>query len=139
MPQEGPNILKGVPYEELTPGVYLPGQVVAEKPYLTRALAEFNAAMERHSCTMGDNTAFDKCRDLGGGRYGNSFTDNAMPDPYAELKIAQVQEDMVKLTLFFQVTNPANPSEMLIDNKIFDWRHEGSFYEEECRFFNKDC
>ena len=62
-----------------------------------------------------------------------------MPDPYAELKIEQVQEDMVKLTLFFQVTDPADPSKFLIDNKIVDWRHADSFYEEECRFFNKNC
>ncbi|MCA9927778.1 MAG: cytochrome bc complex cytochrome b subunit [Anaerolineales bacterium] len=139
MPQEGASVLKGVPYEELSPGVYLPGQTVADKPYLTRALAEFGAAMGRHSCTLVGNSDFDTCKDLGGGRYGNNFTDNAMPDPYAELKIEQVQEDMVKLTLFFQVTDPANPSEFLIDNEIEDWRHEASFYEEECRFFNKDC
>ncbi len=139
MPQEGASVMKGVPYDELAPGVYLPGQVVADKPYLTRALAEFGAAMERHSCTLVGNSDFDECRDLGGGRYGNTFTDNAMPDPYAELKITQVQEDLVKLSLFFQVVNPVNPGEMLIDNTINDWRHADSFYEEECRFFNKDC
>jgi len=139
MPQEGASVLKGVPYDELSPGVYLPGQTVSDKPYLTRALAEFGAAMDRHSCTLVGNSEFDECKDLGGGRYGNTFTDNAMPDPYAELKIEQVQEDMVKMILFFQVTDPADPSKFLIDNEIEDWRHEGSFYEEECRFFNKDC
>lgn len=140
MPGEGASIMKGVPYEELTPGVYLPGQVVKEKPYLTRALAEFEAAMERHSCTENNiNPDLDECRNLGGGRYGNTFTDNAMPDPYAELKITQVQENMVKLTLFFQVVNPENPEEMLIDTEVDDWRHADSFYEEECRFANKNC
>jgi quinol-cytochrome oxidoreductase complex cytochrome b subunit len=139
MPEEGPSILKGVPYDELAPGVYLPGYPLADKPYLSRAMAEFAAALERHSCTLVGNPEFDECRDLGGGRYGNTFTDNAMPDPYAELKISQVQEDLVKFTLLFRVTDPANPDELLIDTEVYDWRHADSFYEEECRFYNKDC
>ena len=101
--------------------------------------AEFEAAMERHSCTLVGNPDLDECEELGGGRYANTFTENAMPDPYAELKITQVQETMVKMSLFFQVTDPENPNEMLIDNTIYDWRHADSFYEEECRFANKDC
>lgn len=140
MPEEGASILKGVPYEELTPGVYLPGQVLDGKPHLTEALAEFAASMERHSCTLTGNSDYDECRvEEGSDRYGNSFTDNAMPDPYAELRISQYQPDMVQFTLFFQARNPNNPDEFLIDNQTEDWRHADSFYEEECAFVNKDC
>ncbi len=140
MPQEGPNVIKGVPYDELKPGVYLPGEFIEGSPHLTRALAEFEHAMGRHSCTLTGDPQYDPCEDEGSGRYGNTFTHNALPDPTkAQLIIEQVQDDMVKLTLFFQVPDPENPGELLIDTKTYDWRHADSFYEEECRFINKDC
>ncbi|MCP5101468.1 MAG: hypothetical protein GY943_38470 [Chloroflexi bacterium] len=138
MPQEGPNVLKGVPYEELAVGTYLPGQVVEGSPHLTRALAEFEAAMERHGCTTIGDDRFETCEVEGPGRWRNNFTTNAMPDPYAELRIEQVQESMVQLSLFFQVFDPDTGDE-LINTITTDWRHEDSFYEEECRFVNKDC
>ena len=147
MPQEGPNVLLGVPYEHLETGIYLPGEEIPDNPYLTRALEEFEAAMQNHSCVLNGNPdmpregIWDDCRILEGGRYGNDFGDNAMPDPFATLRITQEQANMVRLTLNFEVPDPNNPGEFLVepDNSIFAFRHEDSFYEEECRFLNKDC
>lgn len=147
MPQEGPNILLGVPYEYLELGTYFPGEEIEGNPYLTRALEEFEAAMQNHSCVLNGNPdmpregIWDNCRILDGGRFGNAFGDNAMADPFASLTITQAQSDMVKLTLNFEVPDPNNPGEFLVepDGSIFAFRHESSFYEEECRFLNKDC
>ncbi|MCP4417724.1 MAG: cytochrome bc complex cytochrome b subunit, partial [Chloroflexi bacterium] len=147
MPQEGPNVLLGVPYEYLTVGTYEPGDHVEDNPYLTRALEEFEAAMQNHSCVLNGNPdmlrdgVWDVCDELEGGRFGNAFGDNAMPDPYAELIITQEQANMVRLTINFEVEDPNNPGEFLVepDDSIFSFRHEDSFYEEECRFLNKDC
>lgn len=147
MPQEGPNILLGVPYEYLETGVYLPGEEIPDNPYLTRALEEFEAAMQNHSCVLNGNPdmpregVWDDCRVLDGDRYGNDFGDNAMPDPFATLRITQEQANLVRLTLNFEVPDPNNPGEFLVkpDNSIFAFRHEASFYEEECRFLNKNC
>ena len=147
MPQEGPNILLGVPYEYLETGVYLPGEEIPGNPYLTRALEEFEAAMQNHSCVLNGNPDmpregdWDDCRVLDGDRYGNDFGDNAMPDPFATLRITQEQANLVRLTLNFEVPDPNNPGEFLVkpDNSIFAFRHEASFYEEECRFLNKNC
>jgi ubiquinol-cytochrome c reductase cytochrome b subunit len=147
MPQEGPNVLLGVPYENLETGIYLPGEEISGNPYLTRALEEFEAAMQNHSCVLNGNPdmprdgVWDECKILDGDRYGNAFGDNAMPDPYAYLKISQEQANMVRLTLHFEAPDPNNPGEFLINSKdtIFAFRHQDSFYEEECRFINKDC
>ncbi|VAW39464.1 hypothetical protein MNBD_CHLOROFLEXI01-2241 [hydrothermal vent metagenome] len=147
MPQEGPNVLLGVPYEYLELGTYLPGEEIDGNPYLTRALEEFEAAMQNHSCVLNDNPdlprkdIWDDCRMLEGGRFGNGFGDNAMPDPFATLRITQEQDNMVRLTLNFEVADPNNLGEFLVkpDGSIFAFRHEDSFYEEECRFLNKDC
>ena len=51
------------------------------------------------------------------------------------------QDNMRKLVLRFQVEDPNNPGEYLIDSQdtIYDYRHELSDYEAECRFANKDC
>jgi len=147
MPQEGPNVLLGVPYEYLTTGTYVPGQTVEGNPYLTRALEEFEAAMQNHSCVLNGNPdmpregEWDDCTILEGGNYGNTFGDNAMPDPFATLRITQEQANMVRLTLHFEVRDPNNPDEFLINSgdSIYAFRHKDSFYEEECRFLNKDC
>jgi hypothetical protein len=146
MPQEGPNVLLGVPYEYLTLGTYLPGQEIAGNPYLTRALEEFGVAMQNHSCDLNGTNSMgitwdDKCVDNGEGGYRNNFANDALPDPYAELVISQQQSDMLKLTLNFIVEDPENPGEYLVNSRdqIYAFRHESSFYEEECRFFNKDC
>ncbi len=149
MPQEGPNILKGIPYEYLTPGTYLPGQEVEGNPWLTRALIAYEEAMFRYSCTIDGNPnlplEWEPCQitqtQSGANRYTNSFTTDAMPDPYAELRISQRQSNMMKITLTYLVEDPQNPGKYLIDSKdsIYNYRHEDSNYEEECRFLNKDC
>lgn len=134
-PQEGPSILLGVPYEYLTPGTYFPGQEIAGNPYLSRALDEYAAALQRHSCTLPGGTVkkigtyeIDECEDNGDGTYSNYFTDSAMPDPVATLVIEEVQEELVQLTLNVQGTDP-----------WVKYRHAHANYEEECRFVNKDC
>ncbi len=139
MPQEGPNVLLGVPYEDLVPGTYLPGQEVPGNPHLTHALERFAEAMEERSCTLKGDPKYDECEVTGEGRWGNYFTSDAMPDPTASLRIEEFQPNMLKLTLTFQAVNPDNPSELLIDSEPTAYRHHDSNYEEECRFVNKDC
>ena len=137
----------GVPYEHMIPGVYLPGEEIAGNPHLTKALKEFQAAMYRHSCHLAGNPRlpreWDECRvqvlDSGDKRYGNFFKDSVMPDPYAELRIEEFQPDMLKLTLHYEVTNPDNPDELIVDTGWVSYRHAASNYEEECRFANKNC
>ncbi len=150
LPQEGPSYLKGVPYEYLEAGKsYVPGEVVEGNPYLTRALEVFYDAMYRQSCKLGDghpdlNYDWHPCEEevleSGAVRYKNHFTDHAMPNPYAELRITQEQDNMVKLTLFYEVVDPQNPEEFLINsNEAVGYRHEESLYEEECQYLNKNC
>ncbi|MFQ5400089.1 MAG: cytochrome bc complex cytochrome b subunit [Anaerolineae bacterium] len=139
LPQEGPSVLLGVPYDELEPGTYLPGQEVPGKPHLTKALKEYQQAMHRHSCTLIGDPTWDTCEDEGNNQYGNYFSDSAMPDPKTELRIRQLQPNLRELTLHFEAADPQNPSEMLV---ALDWpayRHAYSNYEEECRFVNKNC
>ena len=148
LPQEGASVLLGVPYESMTPGVYVPGQEVPGNPHLTEALEEFEAAMYRHSCHFVGNPKlpleWDECevvtQDNGEKRYGNFFKGSVMPDPYAELRIEEFQPDLLKLTLYYEVIDPDNPGEFLVNTA--DWvsyRHADSIYEEECRFINKNC
>jgi hypothetical protein len=47
-------------------------------------------------------------------RYGNSFTDDAMPDPQAQLIIDDYQQNVRRLTLVFSAPNPANPEELAL-------------------------
>lgn len=149
LPEEGPSVLKGVPYEYLTLGTYVPLQEVEDNPYLTRALEEFYAAMYRQSCELNGNpdAPYDwydciPVLDENGQvvQYRNHFTNNAMPDPYAELRITQEQSNMVKLTLYYEVVDPNNPDLFLIQSdEAVDYRHEEALYEEECQYLNKDC
>jgi hypothetical protein len=139
MPQEGPSVLLGVPYEDLVPGTYLPGQEVSGNPHLTKALEEFAAAMERRSCTLTGDPKYDECEVTGEDRWGNYFTTNAMPDPTASLRIRQLQPNLKELMLMFESVNPSNPDELLIDSAPVSYRHSDSNYEEECRFVNKNC
>ncbi len=131
LPQEGPSILLGVPYDELVPGTYLPGHEVAGNPHLTRALEEFQSAMERHSCTLTGDSTWDECKSEGEGRYTNGSKNPAMPDPVSSLTIAETQPQLKKLTLHFEAVG--------VDLDWIAYRHADSNYEEECRFFNKNC
>ncbi|RMH01780.1 MAG: cytochrome bc complex cytochrome b subunit [Chloroflexi bacterium] len=138
-PQEGPSVLLGVPFDELLPGTYEPGQVIADRPHLTRALEKFDEALALHSCTLTGNPEFEECRVTGEGKWGNSFTDSAMPDPVAKLIIEDVQPNLRKLVLHFEAVDPNNPDKMLVDLDWVKYRHADSNYEEECRFVNKNC
>jgi hypothetical protein len=142
MPEEGPSVMKGTPYDSLVVGTYFPGDPTVDDPHLSRALHEFQLAMERHGCAgPGFSSPYfdlDPCKEVGENAWGNTFTTNAMPNPYAELRISQAQEDMVKFTLYFESEHP-DTGELLIQNETHDYRHADSFYEEECRFFNKNC
>lgn len=137
LPQEGHSVLKAVPYEELLPGVYLPGQEIPGRPHLTEALAEFEQAMKERSCTIegqpGADDRWDICEIEDSG-YGNNFTNVAMPNPTAQLVIEQFQHNMVKLTLQYNVPDPNNPSKLLYGGTASDrvsYRHEFSHYEED--------
>lgn len=133
LPQEGHSHLLQVPYHDLVPGTYQPGEVVAGNPHLTHALELFEAAMYRHSCTLEDGP-WRQCRvrETEDGRvtYANHYTRTAMPDPYAELRIEQFQHNMVRLTLYFHVVDPGDPDNVLVDFSVSKYRHELSNYEE---------
>lgn len=133
-PQEGPSVLLGVPYEELRAGTYMPGQKLSDDQlHLQAALEEYAAALARHSCTLNPPVSIggielDECDENEDGTYRNYFTELALVEPVASLVIEQMQEDMVKLTLIVEGTDP-----------WVKYRHADSNYEEECRFVNKDC
>lgn len=134
IPQEGPSIILEVPYDELDLGTYEPGEVVEGNPHLTEALAEFESAMNRHSCNVNGDRWKDDCgiRTEGGDTfYGNSFTDEAMPDPTAELIVEQEQHNMKKLTLHILVEDPEDPNSILVDFDRVAYRHADSGYEED--------
>lgn len=136
LPQEGHSTLKSVPFEDLEPGTYLPGEEVAGNPHLTEALEEFQVAMEHRSCSLEESGPWEECRVTqteGGPRYANSFTDTAMPDPEAWLEIDNFQHNMRRLRLFFEVPNPENPDSLLYDYTRTDYRHALSNYEDEER------
>jgi quinol-cytochrome oxidoreductase complex cytochrome b subunit len=167
LPEEGPSTMKAVPYEYLEEGVWPPGFSVANNPHLTEALAEFQHAMENHSCRLeedlsqaereaeeqaGDEHKWKECIyvevDEEGEiipwedrRFDNGFSDNAMANPYAELRIEEIQPGLKKLTLAFQVENPdPNSDELIIDEASWTaFIHKDANYVGECRFANKNC
>lgn len=137
LPQEGHSVLKSVPYEELLPGIYLPGQEIPGRPHLTEALAEFEQAMKERSCTLagqpGADERWDNC-EINDGGYANNFTSVAMPNPTAQLVIEQFQHNMVKLTLEYNVPDPNDSTKLLYGGTASDrvsYRHELSHYEED--------
>lgn len=136
LPQEGHSTLKSVPFEDLEPGVYLPGEEVPGNPHLTEALEEFQVAMGHRSCSLEESGPWEECRvtqTQGDPRYANSFTDTAMPDPEAWLEIDNFQHNMRRLRLVFEVSNPQNPDQLLYDFTRTDYRHALSNYEDEER------
>jgi hypothetical protein len=127
----------------LPAGTFLPRQEIADNPHLTLGLEHYYEAMHRHSCTLIGDPQWAECRvevlESGEKQYSNYFTDNAMPDPHTELRIEDAQNNLRRMTLFYEVVNPDNPDELLIDGSWISYRHADSLYEEECRFFNKNC
>jgi ubiquinol-cytochrome c reductase cytochrome b subunit len=143
LPQEGPSKMLGVPYEFMTPGTYLPGQIISGNPYLTTALQEFERLMFLYSCTVTGDDRFEACdvQTLPNGdkRYGNFFKPAVMVDPYAELRVTEIQPGLAELKLYFRVEDPENPGQLLVDETWIKYRHSASGYEEECRYINKPC
>ncbi len=151
LPLEKPSELKAVPFENLTPGVYLPGQEVEGNPHLTLALETFEEAMQWHSCYVNDSDRWDHaCRieeirdpdtgEITGRRYSTSLASSAMPDPYAELQISRLQEDLAVLTLHYEVVDPFTGQVLIGSGSDYSgYRHAEAYYEEECAFINKGC
>jgi len=62
----------------------------------------------------------------------------AMPDPYSELRVQQVQEGLLSLTLYYEVRDPNNPGEFIfVSDDWVKFLHRDANYSEECRFVNK--
>ncbi|MEZ4515637.1 MAG: cytochrome b N-terminal domain-containing protein [Chloroflexota bacterium] len=143
LPEEGPKGLKSIPPEYMTPGIYLPGQVIEDNPQLTRGLAMFEDEMRKQSCTLVGNPQWPECRptilESGVTIYGNGFTNDAMPDPFAQLVIENNQQELLSMRLVFEVEEPNNPGEFRVQSEWELFRHFYSNYEEECRFLNKSC
>ncbi len=134
IPQEGHSVILAVPYEDLEPGTYEPGEVVDGNAPLTLALEEFEAAMSRHTCNVNGDRWKDDCKIKeveGGKQYSNSFTNTAMPDAEAWLTIEQEQHDLKRITLSFFAADPDNPENVLVDSDRVAYRHVDSGYEEE--------
>ena len=136
LPQEGHSDLLGVPYPELRPGTYLPGFPLGpDQAHLEKVMKKFQAGLVEYSCTLTGNPAFVPCTTYtkadGTTGYANSRRTDIMPDPVAKLIITQNQHNMVALTLKFEVQDPQNPGELLVDFKYTKYRHEDSAYEEE--------
>jgi hypothetical protein len=134
IPQEGHSVILAVPYEDLELGTYEPGEVVEGNPHLTEALAEFEAAMNRRSCNVNGDRWDDKCKVTERGEdkeYANSFTGEAMPDPTAFLKIEEEQHNLKRLIMQFNVIDPDDPGNVLVDYPRVAFRHADSGYEEE--------
>lgn len=141
MPQEGHSIVLEVPYEEWDHllgdnegATLLPGQVLADAPHATAALAKFEDSLYEYSCTLKNDPRFRTCTEIpveGGVIYSNGPREEIMPDPYAALIVERFQENMVELTLHFEVTDPKNPEELLVNFEYTKYRHEDAAYEEE--------
>lgn len=143
LPEEGASPMMAVPFDEMKPGAYLPGQVVSNSPYLTEALKGYEEALSRHSCTLKGNPNLQPCKveslDSGELRYTVGINNNeAMPDPYAEMRVKSVQESVLELQLYYEVVNPDNPDDYLfLSDEWIKFKHRDSNYEEECSFANK--
>lgn len=134
IPQEGHSVVLSVPYEELEAGTYVPGAQVSGNPDLTAALAEFEDAMNRHSCNLTGTSWDDQCdeeTDSQGNvvRYGNTFTDEAMADAQATLVVEQKQHNMKQITLTVRTTDPVTGEEFVVERVAY--RHADSGYEED--------
>ena len=133
IPQEGESHILAVPYEDLELGTFGPGDEVPGNPAMTAALEEFHAAMDRHSCNEDEDHWSDDCKvetDDDGNvvRYGNSFTNDAIPDATATMTVEQNQHNMKRITLRIETTDPSTGNE--ISTERVAYRHADSGYEE---------
>ena len=115
---------------------------------LTEALAHYKKVLEDHSCATGNPAALPdfhpapcivEPNEAGEKRYGVGINNKeAMPDPYSELRVEEVQEGLLELNLYYEVANPDNLSEILnVSDEWVKHKHIDSNYEEECRYANK--
>jgi quinol-cytochrome oxidoreductase complex cytochrome b subunit len=143
LPEEGASQMMAVPYEQMQRGAYLPGQEVSGSPQFTEALQGYEEAMAKHSCTLKGDPNLQACKveqlESGDKKYTVGINNKeAMPDPYAELRVKEVQEGLLELNLYYEVTDPDNPGDyLLISDDWIKYKHIDSNYEEECSFANK--
>jgi hypothetical protein len=90
------------------------------------------AASEWRVCDVRTLDSGDKVYDAG-------FSRDVMPNPYVELEIEEIQPNLLRMTLHFEVKEPDNPDEYRIQTEWTSFRHADSNYENECRYVNKDC
>lgn len=140
LPQEGHSLLLEVPYEELVPGTYYPGdKVPSSRPHLQEVLHVFEESLYDYSCTLEGNPDLRPCipyQTDNGTRYGNGVRQDIMPDPDASLVIRGeghygAQTNMRALTMHFEVEDPENPGEYLVEFEYTKYRHEDAGYDEE--------
>lgn len=156
MPEEGPSLLYALPYNEVLQGRFLPGQIISGNDAMTTALAEVKKVILNYSCVTDRNVgnpnipaniiAADEWReckvrtlDSGAKVYDAGFQRDVMPNPYVELEIAEVQPNLLRMTLHFEVKEPDNPDVYRIKTEWTAFRHANSNYENECRYANKSC
>jgi len=142
LPEEGASPMMAVPYDQMRTGAYLPGQEVSGSPKFTAALKGYEEAMVKHSCTLTGNSDYQPCKVTqteGQKVYTVGINDKeAMPDPYTEMRVQEVQDGLLELRLYYEVADPDNPGEYLfLSDEWVKFKHRESNYEEECSFANK--
>ncbi len=154
LPEEGPSLLYAMPYDEVLEGRFLPGQEISGNEAMTEALAEVKEVIVHFSCvtdTAAGNpniptieaSEWRECdvRTLENGEkvYDAGFQDDVMPNPYVELEIEEIQPNLLRMTLHFEVKDPDNPDEYRVQTEWTSFRHADSNYEDECQYVNKSC
>jgi quinol-cytochrome oxidoreductase complex cytochrome b subunit len=143
LPEEGASLMMAVPYEQMQRGAYLPGQEVSGSPEFTEALKGYEEALATHSCTLKGDPNLQACKverlESGDKKYTVGINNKeAMPDPYAELRVKEAQDGLLELNLYYEVTDPDNPGEyLMISEDWIKYKHIDSNYDEECSFANK--
>ena len=138
LPEEGASQMMAVPFEQMKIGAYLPGQEISGSPEFTEALKTYEEALARHSCTVTGNPDLQPCK-ISGDKYTVGINNTeAMPDPYAELRVKEAQEGLLELNLYYEVADPDNPGEyLMISDEWIKYKHLDSNYAEECSYANK--
>ena len=138
LPEEGASLMMAVPFEEMQVGAYLPGQEISGSPHFTEALKGYEEAMIKHSCTLEGDPKLQACK-RSGEKYTVGINDKeAMPDPYAEMRVREAQDGLLELNLYYEVADPENPGEyLMISDDWIKYKHIDSNYDEECSYANK--